>query len=425
MRVTRLTRLTSLPHESLAFTSLARTNALMSAGDTLVAIALAGSLFFSISPDAARGRVTLYLALTMAPFAVVSPLLGPWIDRRTGGRRLMVIASGVARAGLCFLLADDLNKLLLFPEAFAVLVLGKGYGIAKASLVPAVVSRPEMLVEANAKLVLGSSAAGFAVALPGLALLQLSPSWVLGAATVIFALAAVSAWPLPATRTAEEKPTSIEVAELRSSGILLAAGAMAVMRGALGFLTFLMAFWLREQDVATWWFGAALAAGGVGSLLGSLAVPSLRERADEERLLLGCLIVMVPTTLAAIMVSGPAGGMVAALSVSSCAGAARLCFDAIVQRDAPDANAARSFARFETRFQLTWVAGALVPVLLPIPRDSGFLAIGLAGIAAAILYGTGRHLHLAPWWEWTIAKAKGLIGRGQPSSGPPPDAGQP
>ncbi len=419
-----MTRFTSLPGAPVAFTSLALTNALMAAGDTLVAIALAGSLFFSISPDDARGRVALYLALTMAPFALVSPLLAPWIDRRPGGRRSMVIVSGVARAGLCVLLADDLDKLLLFPEAFAVLVLGKGYGIAKASLVPTVVSRSEVLVEANAKLVLGSSLGGGIAALAGLALTQLSPSWVLGLATVLFAAAAVSAWPLPATRTAEEKPTSIEIAELRSSGILLAAGAMAVMRGSLGFLTFLLAFWLREQDVATWWFGAVLAAGGVGTLLGSLVIPSLRTRAAEERLLLGCLILMIPTTLGAITVTGPAGGVVAASSVAVCAGAARLCFDAIVQRDAPDANAARSFARFETRFQLTWVAGALVPVLVPIPRDSGFVAISLAGMAAAILYGTGRHLHLAPWWQGVTTKVRALLGRRTPRSGSPIDPDQ-
>ena len=36
------------------FARLARTHALSSAGDALVAIGLAGSLFFSISPDAAQ-----------------------------------------------------------------------------------------------------------------------------------------------------------------------------------------------------------------------------------------------------------------------------------------------------------------------------------------------------------------------------------
>ena len=61
------------------------------AGDTLVTIALAGSLFFSIDPSEARRKVFLYLALTMAPFAVVAPLVGPALDRAAGGRRWMVI----------------------------------------------------------------------------------------------------------------------------------------------------------------------------------------------------------------------------------------------------------------------------------------------------------------------------------------------
>ena len=83
---------------ALPFARFARAHALFAAGDTLVAIALAGSLFFSISPDAARGRVALYLLLTMAPFAVVAPLIGPFLDQREGGRRTMVIASAASQS---------------------------------------------------------------------------------------------------------------------------------------------------------------------------------------------------------------------------------------------------------------------------------------------------------------------------------------
>ena len=35
--------------------------------DAMVAVALAGSIFFSIDPSAARWRVALYLVLTIAP----------------------------------------------------------------------------------------------------------------------------------------------------------------------------------------------------------------------------------------------------------------------------------------------------------------------------------------------------------------------
>ena len=48
---------------------LLRLHPLHSAGEAFFAVSLAGSLFFNVSVDAARPRILLYLALTMAPFA--------------------------------------------------------------------------------------------------------------------------------------------------------------------------------------------------------------------------------------------------------------------------------------------------------------------------------------------------------------------
>lgn len=118
------------------FGRLALTHVLMTAGDTMFAVSLAGSLFFSISPTAAKDKVLLYLLLTMAPFAVVAPALGPLIDRSRGARRAMVVVSALGRAALCPLLARDFHSLLLFPEAFAMLVLSKVYLVTKGALVP-------------------------------------------------------------------------------------------------------------------------------------------------------------------------------------------------------------------------------------------------------------------------------------------------
>ena len=91
--------------QKTAFGRLALVHVIMMAGDTLVTVSLAGSLFFSVTPDAAKGKVLLYLLLTIAPFAVVSPLLGPLIDRSANGRRLLVAFSAVVRAVLCVLMA--------------------------------------------------------------------------------------------------------------------------------------------------------------------------------------------------------------------------------------------------------------------------------------------------------------------------------
>ena len=56
------------------------------AGDVMVAIALAGSIFFDVPVGEARAKVALYLAVTLAPLAVAGPLLVPLLDR-AGPRR--------------------------------------------------------------------------------------------------------------------------------------------------------------------------------------------------------------------------------------------------------------------------------------------------------------------------------------------------
>jgi hypothetical protein len=366
------------------FTRLAHTHAAAVAGDTLIALALAGSLFFDIDPTAARSKVALYLALTVAPFAVVAPLIGPGIDRARGGRRLMVIFSNALRVLLCVLMIGDLDSLVLFPEAFAVLVLAKGYHVAKSAIVPTVVRSDEELVEANSRLSFLSGVMGFAAAVPGMLVMWLAASeGVLVLAAIVFAVAAVFAVRIPATQVAADDTSPTERQELRGGGIVLAASAMGLLRGIVGFLTFLVAFSLRTDDAPTWQFGLILAASGIGSLLGSLLAPALRRNGtSEERILQVVLAVTGGAGLLAAWAGGLVAATVLAAVVGMAAGTGKLAFDSVVQRDAPDANRGRSFARFETRFQLTWVAGAIVPVVVSIPMPVGFVVItAVAGFA--------------------------------------------
>jgi MFS family permease len=378
------------------FARMARTHAASAAGDALVAVGLAGSLFFSITPDAARGRVALYLLLTMAPFALVAPFLGPLIDRNSGGRRHMVVGSLVARAVLCLLMVAYLDSLFLFPLAFGTLVMGKAYGVARASLVPVLVADERELVQANSKLTLVSGIAGFLAGAPGAGLLQIGAELVLLVGAIVFGVGAVLALQLPAAR-ASAPTTARERAELRAPGVFLAASAMAVLRGAVGFLAFLLAFSLRAEDAPAWWFGIVLSASAVGALLGAAIAPFVRRWVREERILLGSLVAVSVGGVAGIQIGGRASAALLGLFVGIAASAGRLCFDAIVQRDAPEADQARSFARFETRFQLAWVLGGFVPVVLSIPRTAGYAVLAVVTTVAAASYATGRS---RPWERW-------------------------
>ncbi|HSP03514.1 MAG TPA: MFS transporter [Acidimicrobiales bacterium] len=375
--------------EATPFGRLARAHAVAVAGDTLVAIALAGTLFFSIDVDQARGEVFLYLALTMAPFAVVAPLVGPALDRAAGGRRWMVIGSSGLRAFVCLLMVRDVDSLLLFPEAFALLVLAKSYHVAKSALVPTVVRSHEGLVEANSKLSLISGVVGFIAAVPGAALLRFGGSeWVLGLAAIVFAVGVFIAWGVPKVQIATEPESAEAKAELRGAGVLLAASAMALLRGIVGFLTFLLAFSLRTDGSPTWHFGVVLALSAVGSLVGAALAPALRRQTTEERIISYLLVVVAALAVVAAWLGALPGAALVAVTVGISAAGAKQAFDSIVQRDAPDANRGRSFARFETRFQLVWVGGAVLGII-PMPMWVGFLLVAGVSSFAGLSYAAG------------------------------------
>src|SRR6185369_8347920 len=62
------------------------------AGDALVTVALAGSLFFSVPTGQARSKVALYLLITMVPFVLLAPVIGPLLDKVAHGRRTALAA---------------------------------------------------------------------------------------------------------------------------------------------------------------------------------------------------------------------------------------------------------------------------------------------------------------------------------------------
>lgn len=388
------------PWAPSAFTRLARTHAASVAGDAVFTAAMAGTVFFSAnSLDEARSRVALTLLFTIAPFAVAAPLIGPLVDRAKGGRRWMIIVIAALRALVCLLLVRHYDTWLLYPEGLLMLVLSKGHLIARGAIVPTVVHSDDELVRANAKLTLLSGITTAVAIVPAGILLKLGgPGWVLGLGVIAFAACTTLAFDLPKTRVAAEPAGEEERAELRGIGILLAASAMGLIRGIVGFLAFLVAFYAKDHDLPVL-LGVGAVAGQVGFLLGAVIAPALRRQLVEERILTVCLGLIMGTALlmAPLLGGGASTAQIAvalgmmSLVVGMSSNVAKQAFDAIVQRDAPDANRGRSFARFETRFQLVWVIGALVPTALGLPLQAALLLVaGVAGFAL-LSYLVGWH----------------------------------
>jgi MFS family permease len=138
-------------------------HAFNAAGDAAIAISLAGTLFFA-NPGEARGQVALFLGLTMLPFAIVAPLIGPFLDRFSHGRRWAIGATMAIRAFLVWLMADAVasQSVLMYPTALGCLVASKAYGVTRAATVPRLLPSELTLVKANSRI----SLAG-----------RLSPTW--------------------------------------------------------------------------------------------------------------------------------------------------------------------------------------------------------------------------------------------------------
>jgi predicted MFS family arabinose efflux permease len=345
-------------------------------------VSLAGSLFLSVSVDAARPRILVYLLCTLAPFAVVVPVLAPFADRVRGGYRAVIVVTAVGRAAVCLLMANHLTSLLFFPEAFAVLVLGKTYSIAKSALVPRLVSDPRNLVTANAQISRVSTIGGLLGGAAGAFVLKsVGPPAVVLVAALGFAGTAALATRIP--RPVPPRPPNrvVEVAELTSARLGLAASATSVVRFSVGFATFLIALNLKTASEPDWVYGIVLAAGLLGGFSGTFVGPVLRRRVVEEGLLTASLAVPGAICLLAAAQDRRTSAVLVSFTIGVAASVAHQAFDSTTQRLAPDAEKGRAFARFETRFQLAWAAGAVGPVL---GRPSGFVGLILIGAVLTI-----------------------------------------
>ena len=435
--------------QSTPFGRLALVQVLMLAGDTLVTISLAGSLFFSISPTEAKSKVLLYLLLTIAPFAVVSPLLGPLIDQSRNARRAMVVLSALGRAALCPFMARDIHSAALFPEAFLILILSKLYLVTRGALVPEIAQAEEeadgpdlhLVADAylteptpdgppahglagwNAQLTLLGTLAGFVISVPGILLLKIfgSPA-VLIFNTVVFAAAGIAGFRLLLPRGsrhldeaaqegsgeilafdregtddwAEDDPDLVALQPVAHPEVLLGLTANSLLRGVAGFLVFMLAFGLRRSNAPLWWYGLALGGSGIGALIGLSIVPRLRRVMMEPAMLMTALIAVSLGAVGAAYVGGLGIQILLALLIGIAGSVGQPSFDAMTQRYVPAAAQGRAFARFATRQQLIWVIGAVIPVAIVMPLVTGDIVIAVVTGGGAALYAVGRFSRVRP-----------------------------
>lgn len=372
-------------------------HALHAAGDALVAVALAGTLFFSVPIGQARGRVALYLLLTLLPFSFLVPVAGPLLDRLRHGRRYVLAATTAGRGLLTWVMAGAIAGLRLYPLALGVLVLSRAYGVARSAAMPRV--RPEQmgLVQANARMNVAAVATSSIAAGIGAGISKaFGSAWVLYLASLLLLTAGALAVRLPARvdeppPRADDRPMPFR---LRVAGPAVAAslGSAAALRAVGGLLTIFLAFLLRRHHASAYDIGLVVGAAAAGQILGTIGaarVPRLSARGLSR---LSPLLALLACSAAAINPGGllpaVAAGVIGLVSSTS-----KFALDATLQTEVERRSVSSAFARSETALQLAWVLGAGLALVLPATGSAGFAAaavLSATGAAAAVRGGVSR-----------------------------------
>lgn len=399
-------------------------------GDAALTVSLAGTIF-AIPTDEARAQVAQFLILTMAPFALLAPFIGPLLDRFRHGRRWAIGTTLALRAFLCWVLASAVanDSPWLFPAALGCLVSSKAYGVTRSAAIPRLLPPGFTLVNANSRIAL-AGVAGMAVGggLAG-ALSQIGPDWSLRLAFVIYVVGTVLAIRLPArvdssvgeqdiedtrpaparrgtdavmARTAAPRRFTSIGARLRARVAALPftvrAALVSAMGGRLltGFLTLFMAFLMREHPIpgysGTLVLALVVGAAGAGNALGTVVGNTLR-RLPPDRIVAAAFLVIVAASLATALAYSLVTLLILGLCAGLCAQVIKLSTDAIIQRDVAELVRTQTFAWSETVLQIAWVIGGGIGIALPLIPQVGFGVISGLLVLVLLLSVQVRRMH--------------------------------
>lgn len=374
--------------------------------DAAIAVALANTLFFASATAESKTKVALYLLITIAPFAVIAPLIGPLLDRLQRGRRLALASSFAVRAVLIVVLIIDFDSWALYPLALCMMVLSKSFAVLKSAVTPRVLPPGIDLVRTNSRLtvfglvggtigagaVAGGAAALFdsvgalclavVIAVGGTYLSWRIPSWV-----------EITEGEVPATLgyhgKTEVLPTAVPPRKRRQPlgrAVVTGLWGNSAIRVLTGFLTFYVAFVAKATEHRPVQQAAMLGLVGAAAAVGNFAGNATGARLKLGRpalIVLNCTVACTVVALFAVFADNLLGAAVAALVAAAASALAKVSLDASIQDDLPPESIASGFGRSETVLQLSWVVGGAAGVLLPTDYWKGFavvtalLAIGL------------------------------------------------
>lgn len=373
---------------------LALSHAIDDIGDAMINLSLVNSLFLSVSADASRSRIMMYLLLAAAPLAVAAPLIGNVLDRTRIGYSLAISGSQALRAVVSVALLGSLLTIAVYPLTFLVLIARKVYGLAKTALLAELAPTRQDLLLADAHMGrVGTVGGGIGTVSGGVLLVAGHVEAMLVIAPVAFALAAglsrgIARPPSPvridsAPRLSEAIPRRVWSAVLATTSIRAAAGA----------LTYLLAFAIKRGGGDEWIFAAGLIAAGAGGLIANLLAGPIHRVLDPNWIIVLALFVPGFTCLIGVVTVGNFGVLAIAFSIGLGRGVATRAITGLLAT-VPALVRGRAIARSELLFHIASLIGASLAVQYAPTPTPGFAVSSLALVGTGVVFASVQRQQL-------------------------------
>ncbi|MEV4417383.1 MFS transporter [Catellatospora sp. NPDC049609] len=317
--------------------------------------------------------ISAVTAATFAPWLLVGPFAGAWVDRLP--RRRVMIVADLTRAMLLALLAagvlaGSMNVAAVAICAFLITAGQTFHGAAAQAIIPQIIGRdPVALAQLNGRISATETAVGGFVGPPaGSALFAVNPWAPFAVDAASFAASAlllrgISDAPAPAHNgakvTASIREGMVWLLRRRDLVGLAALVSVSNLASNIAFGAFVL-YAVQSLQVPLPWYGLLLAAQAVGAVIGGWAAPRLAKRLSPRHGMLGAYILKAAAFLGLALVPSVWLASVALMIIGATSTFATVAVISARQALVPDHLLGRVVTAFRVLGNGTAPIGALV-----------------------------------------------------------------
>jgi len=350
-------------------------------GDGIFLVALTASVVFNAQQQNTANGLLLTTMVTIAPFTLLGPFVGVFIDRWSR-QRILTIAPLLKVACVPLLLFDPLKIAPpFFLGALAILSINRFQLAAASAVVPRLVPAADLLLANSIATVGGTLASLLGAFLGGKIADTIGSHSVLWLSTVAWLCASLIAGRIRSDLAPLVLPEAPELLRHavrriwnetwdgartmgRTPHAIWPISSITVDQIGQGVMLTLALVVFREklgEGVAS--FSNVIGAGGVGVLVGIATAGMLEDRLSKDRIVaLGFLVGGVCLIGAAFVISGPVILLVAGVLGLTFAWK-KVSVDTMVQESLPDGYRGRVFSVYDFFYNVARIVAALIAVL--------------------------------------------------------------